>query len=278
MNLGPSIAYKVNDWFSLGVGADAQYAELELYQVANLGTGDVEVKNKASSWGYGWHAGAMLEAPTGTRLGLNFRSEISHNFEGKSRESGRSNTVKGSTDFPWLLDLSAYHQINQKFSALATISYVHWSSMKKIELRGVLLPGVDAPQTSIDELNYKDTWTFLAGLRYQFTDSIMFKVGGGYDQTPTNNTDRNVRLPDENRWIASVGVRWVPRAAKFATIDIGYAHLFPENASINKDLTTASGTNTSNGTVKGNADLFGLQVSLKAGPMVNAMLGRNGEM
>ncbi len=274
INLGPSVAYRMNDWLAFGIGFDAQYAEFVQNVVVNLTGTDSVVKNKMSSWGYGWHAGAMLEAPTNTRLGLNFRSEMKHNFKGKSREGGDSNTATATATFPWLLDLSAQQAITDKITALTTISYSNWSSIESLTVKGVLLP-VGPPQDVTQDLNFKNTWSFFGGLRYQFTDSIMFKVGGGYDQTPTNNTDRGLSLPDENRWIASAGIRWVPNSAKFATIDFGYAHLFPDTASIDKDMSTGVITNTASGKVNGNADLFGLQVSLKAAPMVNAMLGKN---
>ncbi len=263
MNLGPSVAYAITDWFSIGVGADAQYSETELDSVATLSSSSPEaaVKNTASSWAWGYHAGAMVQAPTGTRVGLNFRSEMSHHYEGTSRSLGHESDITSDMVLPWLIDLSAYQEFGYGISGLATISYVHWSSIQELVIEGVQVPnGGGATGTSTDTLNYSDTWTFLAGLRYQMSETIMWKMGGGYDQTPTNDTDRDLMLPDENRWIASAGLRWTPLAAKFATIDIGYAHLFPETASINK----TNSASTATGNVDGGSNLFGIQLSLRA--------------
>ena len=44
--------------------------------------------------------------------------------------------------------------------------------------------------------NWRNTWRIGAGANYKLNEAWMMKGGIAYDQTPTNNTDRGVRLPD----------------------------------------------------------------------------------
>ena len=95
-------------------------------------------------------------------------------------------------------------------------------------------------------------------------DSWLLKMGVAYDQTPTNNNDRGVRLPDGNRTWLSMGARYgLPKAG---AIDFGYAHLFLDNPSINNN---AGGVNQNsnaafalvNGSYKSSVDILSVQYS-----------------
>ena len=56
--------------------------------------------------------------------------------------------------------------------------------------------------------NYKDTWRLSVGANYHYNDQWMFRGGIAWDQTPTNDTDRSVRLPDSDRVWLSVGAQY----------------------------------------------------------------------
>jgi len=273
INIAPSIAYQVFEWFSVGVGFDAQYADAELNAVigsaAAPGTiGDSRSTNKADDWGFGWHAGILGTIPqTGTRLGLTFHSDIEQNLSGTSKLIGPANPtntkskVSGSARLPWWMVGSVYHEINEMFSVLGSVEYVHWSSISKLELNGVQT-GNGTTTTSTDPLNYENSWTFLAAARMNLNESIMLSAGGGYDQTPTTKTDRDLRVPDEDRWIASAGIRWIPLAAKNVQLDVGYAHIFPQKAKIDKTIASDTQTVTASGNVTGHANILGGQITL----------------
>jgi long-chain fatty acid transport protein len=86
-------------------------------------------------------------------------------------------------------------------------------------------------------------------------------MGLGYDQSPVNNTDRNLRLPDDDRIALAIGGHY--QATQNVGIDVGWTHLFIKDTNING--TTTAGTSTSNvvAGVKSSADLFGAQLTWK---------------
>lgn len=283
MNLGPSVAYRVLPWLSFGAGFDAQYAEITTSAATNYTLGvmpspstDSISTNKADSWAWGWHAGALAIISPQSNVGLNFRSNIEHDFSGNSRykyANGQFLTdshVTGTADLPWLIDLSGVHKFNDKWTVLGSISYTNWSSITELKLENVavMVPtpgGTPTTGTSVDSLNYENSWSAFAGLRYQFNPTVMVKVGGGYDQTPTQDKDRDLIVPDSDRWIASAGIRLVPPMASRVSLDVAYAHIFADEASVNKNLSDPSKgiVNTADGDVTAHADLIGAQISLK---------------
>ncbi|MGD8703633.1 MAG: outer membrane protein transport protein, partial [Desulfosarcina sp.] len=97
LNINPSVAYKINDQWSLGVGISFQRVEAELTQAIDWGTAlvsqglapptlsqnlDGTAKIEGDDWGFGANVGLIFEPRPGTRLGLHYRSQIDHTLEG----------------------------------------------------------------------------------------------------------------------------------------------------------------------------------------------------
>ena len=117
--------------------------------------------------------------------------------------------------------------------------------------------------TTVEDLDYENTWGFFGAVRLNLFDNLMFSVGGGYEQTPTTDAERDLRLPDANRWIASGGIRWTPDAAPNAQFDVGYAHIWGQEVDINKTLTGSTQVITATGEDSSQVNLLGVSVSVK---------------
>jgi len=98
------------------------------------------------------------------------------------------------------------------------------------------------------EFGYDDTTFASIGTEYKLSDTITLRGGVGYDQTPTNNAHRDVRVPDTTRTWLSFGLGWMP--SEKTQFDFGYTHLFTNDPSIN--ITSATGS-----TLKGSYDVRG---------------------
>lgn len=283
IDISPSVAYQALDWLSFGIGFDAEYAEAKLDAVIGCivpgffnpvcgptpTSADSISKNKASDWGYGWHAGALVVVPkTGTHLGLAFHSNIEQDLSGRSKLHGPLNAegteshVSSSVDLPWWLVGSITHEFNDKFTVLGSVEYVHWSSIQTLELDGVQT-GNGTTATSIDDFYFEESWGFFGAVRYNALQNVMLTVGGGYENTPTTDENRDIRLPDANRWIASCGLRWVPQAMKRVQFDVSYAHLWGQEVDINKVLAADTQTVTAVGTDISQVNLIGAQITVK---------------
>lgn len=299
LNVSPEIGGRLMDCFSLGAGIDLQYARVRFNSVlgspallqasgAPPDTLDSLSYNRGQSFGVGFHAGVMgLFNDEHTRIGLNYQSQVRHRFNGWSRLHGRlaslspilspvavlransdavfwSNSLASNTIiFPDVTTLSAYQDITDRLALLGSVVYTGWNSFKTLELDRVAAyaPGLgQVPVTAVTTENYRNTWRYALGANYNITEALMLRVGGGYDQTPTNSTFRDIRVPDANRWALSVGTHYQVQPA--IGIDIGYTHLFATGRShINRTIIAGAGSlYTVRARNNSYADLLGVQV------------------
>ncbi len=80
----------------------------------------------------------------------------------------------------------------------------------------------------------------------------MFRGGIAYDETPTNDLERSVRLPDSDRVWLSVGGQY--KFSKNIVFDAGFTYIIGDSSSVNQ-LTNATAQDVAvYGKVKGNYD------------------------
>jgi long-chain fatty acid transport protein len=81
------------------------------------------------------------------------------------------------------------------------------------------------------------------------------------DQSPVPDATRTPRLPDEDRtWIA-VGATW--NAGNNLKVDVGYAHLFVKDASLNETAGNPLAYGLLNGSQDTKINIISAQASLK---------------
>ena len=282
INLNPSVAYKVNDRLSLGLGLnwmrlDADYRRavpaLALAEqvppgaVPSLvGGPDLMARVKMDGDAWGWNAGVLFQATPNTRIGLSYRSTVKINASGDTTLKGNLPAALGGTAvrqevgakasvrLPDTAVLSVVHDLNPTWQLLADVSWTGWSSIKSLDIRNE--PGL--PGDSLD-LRFKDTWRVALGANYHHNEKWTFKGGIAWDQSPVRNaTYRPTSLPDNDRYWVSIGAQY--RFNANATLDVGYAYLFLNDARINNGVPT-DGKGTIRGKYKDNANVLGVQFS-----------------
>ena len=75
VNVNPSLAWAVNDRFSLGIGVNWQSVDAELSSY-KPGTGIVAMKGNDNSWGL--ERGGIIRAQSASRIGLSYRSQVDY--------------------------------------------------------------------------------------------------------------------------------------------------------------------------------------------------------
>lgn len=274
INVGPSIAYAINDKFSVGIGFDAQYVQGEFDQFSlNPDLAGMSVINKAQGWGYGYNLGVLYQFNPGTRAGLTYRSSIRVTPSGTSQtvlaaqgdQPEMHNTSHISTNtlsLPASVTLSAYHDLNKLWTFLGTVTWTQWTSIKNLMLINVanpITPGQTLPPIVLPQ-NYHDTINVAMGANYHLTQKSFLRFGVGYDQSPTNDINRDLRLPDSDRIVGAFGWHYQPYTK--LGIDVGYSHIFALATSINTKVDTGTGLFVpEQGRVYGSADLIGMQIN-----------------
>ena len=288
VNINPSIAFRVNDQFSLALGVSAMYLDGEFtnavdFGLLNLplpgnplagwagdptvGAGDADGKLKmtADDWSWGGNVGLLYRAFRGYphRHPLSLRGQTETRRETPSSAAsaiqlcrGFSNTdVKVDVDLPATASLSGFHQLNREWAVVGDYTWTGWSSIPELRFKfdNSLPDGV----TTFD---WKDTSRVAIGTIYTPENSDWtYRLGAAYDESPIKDAaSRSARLPDADRIWLSVGAGFNPSAD--LRIDFGYAHLFKKDAKISK---TATGEDqlrgALNGSYEGSIDILSIE-------------------
>ena len=101
-DINPNVAWKVNDFLSVGGGISLQYAKAKLGAALykDMGPSTVNVGNgkiNADSWDWGWNFGIMVSPSERFRLGLSYRSSITHDAEGDFDYAPRNVPLSATT-------------------------------------------------------------------------------------------------------------------------------------------------------------------------------------
>ena len=102
-------------------------------------------------------------------------------------------------ELPASANVSYFGALDDKWDLMADAKWTGWSSIPRftvVRTNGVVLTD--------QHWDYKDSWRLSAGANYHYNDQWLFRGGIAWDQTPTNDTERSVRLPDSDRvWFSS---------------------------------------------------------------------------
>jgi long-chain fatty acid transport protein len=165
--------------------------------------------------------------------------------------------VNADLQLPDTASLGVKHRMGN-WDILGDVTWVGWSSLDA--LRIVRNNGSLLEETLF---NWRDTWRFGLGVNYRPSGPWTFRFGVAYDQTPTNDTFRNPRVPDESRTWVALGAQY--RISKDGAIDFGYAHLFFDDPKIDMSgppvitPAQAAGRGALRGNYDAKVDIFSVQ-------------------
>ncbi|MGD9108628.1 MAG: outer membrane protein transport protein [Gammaproteobacteria bacterium] len=237
ININPSLSYLITKKFSIGVGFDVQTisATLAKHIQVHPALPDVISENKGDNTGYGWNAGLFYRPSFATKLGIAYRSKVTHNITGTTTFSSvypPAVANKSHMVFPDTIIFSITQAINNKWNVMSDAKFTKWDRIKNLEIN---LPSLG--QTSIIPLYYHNAWRFSLGSSYLVTPKWLLRCGAAYAQSPTPTQYRNALLPDSDAFWLSAGANYIVN--KYINIDVGYTHIMFKHVTINQQETLA---------------------------------------
>lgn len=266
INVSPSVAYRVNNALSVGGGVQIGYVKARLTQAINLGAyGDGQGELHGEDIGYGWDLGALYEFSPTTRMGLNWRSQMSYKLEGEatfakpaalsSLASLRNSLATADLTTPDTVSLGLYHEITPQWTVMSDVAWTKWSTFDELRIKYA-----DGRADNVTSENWHDTWFFSVGATYKMDDKNKFHFGLAYDQAPMDDADRTARIPDTDRYWLAVGYTY--DVTPNFQANVGYTHIFADKASINETSSTAS-AGTLTGDYTGRVDIISTSFVMK---------------
>jgi len=245
-NATPSVAYRINDWISIGVGVQIQYAKVQF--LSGLPTGLFQdLTLKGTGFGFGATAGVTLTPTPTTSIGLGWRSAINQDIHGTmllpagalfNVPFSTPGSVETTLKLPDIVSLGIRQQLSPQWALLGTVEWSNWSRIGTVNINQLSgAPALVANNAFRVPFEYDDGWFFSAGTEYRWNERLTLRGGIGYEISPISDQVRTPRLPDNDRFWASIGASW--NLNKSLRFDLAYTHLWVKDTNIN--ITAASG-------------------------------------
>ncbi|HTZ79029.1 MAG TPA: outer membrane protein transport protein [Stellaceae bacterium] len=281
IDVNPNLAYRVNNWLSVGAGVSAQYLNADLTSAINqtaFSAGDGNLRLTGEDWGFGYNAGILVEPWDSTAFGLTYRSRVRHDVQGQADFTNispglaaaggatvQTSNAEGTVVTPDSIDLSVTQKLTDKLRVAGDLQWTNWSVFQTL---GFIRTSGGAAGTNIGNPtleHFRDTWFVSLGTTYNIDDNWTVRSGIAYDQTPVTDFYRTVRLPDSDRYWLALGAGY--KFSEGFSVDVGYSHIFMPNASMNGSVngttTIAGGTTSIAGSYKNQIDLISLQTRFR---------------
>jgi len=248
INLTPSVAYRLTDELSIGGGLQVGYTSARLSQaldLSGLGMSDGKATVEGSGFGVGADLGVLYEFSPSTRVGANWRSQMSYTLDGKADyrvpaaaaalvPTLRDGDASADLTTPDTVSFGAYHAFNPQWAVMADVAWTNWSTFDELRVSYE-----DGRPSSVTRENWNDSWFFSVGATYRPTEHQAIHIGAAYDQTPVPDKYRTARIPDSDRYWTSLGYSY--DFGDGSGLNLGYTHIFADKVSI-RETTTAAGT------------------------------------
>lgn len=264
VNINPSLAFSLDEHWSLGVGLSAQQIKAELTSMTNYGallaTPNLQglAVIEGDDWGWSYNLGLLYAPSTDLRVGLNYRAAVDYQLEGTVAFQDRPLALAGAlpdgpvtadVKLPGNVSMSLFKALNDRWDVLADLTWTNWGVFERLVVQRT--SGAVINNTTE---NWRNAWRYSVGANYHSSDRLTWRFGVAYDESPVPDAFRTPRIPDEDRIWLSVGGQYC--MSKPSCIDFGYTHIFVDDASINS---SEAGKGTLNGSYDNAVDILSVQ-------------------
>jgi long-chain fatty acid transport protein len=205
--IAPSIAYRVNDWLSVGAGFSFAVGRLTFQSRINNvlpRAGDGRMALESWDEAFGGKASVLIQPISTLRIGLTYQSPEDFKFGFKPFLTGlgpgfsfirkRIGGVQVNVPMtePQQVMASALYEIIPNLKLMGNVGWQNWTEF------GELPVGISARnQTSIEaNLHFSDTYQIAIGQQYRIAERWLWSAGFAYDSSPVSQANRNAGPAD----------------------------------------------------------------------------------
>jgi len=215
LNILPSVAYRVNDQWSVGMSVNAMPTKLKMQTAINNLIGpDGQLEYKDTQAGWGVDLGLLYELSSATRVGLTYNSMVKLGFNEKPTFTGlgplistvianrglASQNLGIDLNIPQQFMLSGFTQVNDKLALLASAGWQEWS---KLGLVGISIDSAN-PRTVETNIPFENTWHGALGAQVTLDHGWLLNTGLAYDSKFQHHIIAPI-LPLNDGWRLGVG-------------------------------------------------------------------------
>jgi long-chain fatty acid transport protein len=219
--INPNIAYRVNDWLSVGAGFSFSVARFKNQAKINnilpkFGEGGLSIE----SWdeAFGGNIGFLLRPTPKLKIGLTYDSPVDFKFGFHPfitnlgpglrlalKKSGLlgAKVNLGQTE-PMQFMASALYQFTPELALMGNLGWQNWAQFGQTTL------GISAQtqKTLAVNLHFNDTLQIAFGGQYRLAKRWLWSAGFAYDSSPVSEANRPLSLPLDRQLRYGTGIQY----------------------------------------------------------------------
>ena len=265
-SISPTIAYKLTDKISIGVGAEVLYADMTMKkQLVGQGgsyfgynVGDTNINGQGFAFGGNISLHAQLNDQWS--VGFMYRAPMSLKVDGKARydagviqamgkipgsgldqaliANGGKHNLRGTIHLPDSFAFGVAYKPIPTLSIEAGAVYTMWSRFEKFNMY------MEYPlsTTKASTRQWRNSWAFNISAEWWAYDWMALRVGFVYDRSPMNSGNADFMMPSNcrNYYTCGLGFKW-----NNWTLDLSY--MYAHNHMLDYSSSTQEGVNYKNG-------------------------------
>ena len=209
LTIQPTVAYRLNEKWSVGAGITANYGIAKLERIQP--TTGAKLEQDEGDWQYGARLGVMFEPSPSTRVGMVWTSKVEYElgFERPLSYTGpfggtwtKTFTADASINTPQQLMISVYQKLSDRWAMMGNLGWQDWSaySNNSIETNN---------GTSSSKLMLQDTWHIALGAQYQYNAATKLNGGIAYDTSwYESDNHASFSMPSSRSWRFGLGMQY----------------------------------------------------------------------
>lgn len=237
-SITPTMAFRVTESVSAGLGLDFTRGDLQINQIIPLGGGvDGEIRLDAQGWGMSGFGNVLWKITPRQRLSLVGRLPLRVNMEGDYQLVGGGLNMKTdfetSMTFPGSIALGYGMDLTDRFTFGFDFKWINNSCHDDIPLRtGAGLP----PLAANIPLQYKDSIDLGTAVSYKLNEAWVVRSGYLFSENSMPDKYFTPAIPAEDRHIFSLGLGW---RGKSNRVDATYGFIFSPDREVRGNVVPA---------------------------------------
>jgi long-chain fatty acid transport protein len=234
--INPTLAFKLEDRFAVGIGLDVRFSKIELHRRLpavdpfTQTVVDVADVTLTSDWnsGIGFNVGILAKASDNLSFGAAYRHKVSTDFTGSATfhqvptGNGQLDSLVGASlpagapaitttlEFPSIASGGVAYKWGE-WTAEADVVWFHWSSFGQLDIEFPDNPSLS--QTLREE--WDNSFQYRGGIERRIGASWAVRGGYFYDETPQPTLSVGPLLPDASRHGFALGFSWTSGRFRF---------------------------------------------------------------
>jgi long-chain fatty acid transport protein len=255
LNCNPTLAMKLTDNVSLGIGANIFYSDLDFRQVGawsmmpgvDPAAADGELQMDADGWGLGANIGVAWHIGGRHSLAASYRSPVEVEYEGHLNLTtvpmplamilSTSSDLETDITFPGIAAVGYGCEVTDRLRIGADVEWIAFSQFDSLDVEaGSNAMLVDMLGISSTRSDWDDTWTAGVGAEWDCNNQWTVLAGYIFMESPIPDETLSPTLPGGDQQAGTLGLR---RQADHGVLTLAYGYVHNKDRDISNNQNMA---------------------------------------